>query len=70
MIYIGYREFSSQILKGVHSDTEELPKTVPSPAKSFIEKASIFLTDRFWDNASEYCEKTLDIEPSNAEVIL
>ncbi|MBR3801893.1 MAG: TIR domain-containing protein [Clostridia bacterium] len=35
-----------------------------------LERAFIFLEDRKWESANEYCEKVLDIEPKNADAYL
>lgn len=35
-----------------------------------LERAVMFLEDRDWDSANEYCEKVLDIDPKNAQAYL
>ena len=37
---------------------------------SLLERAFMFLEDKEWNNANEYCEKVLDIEPKNARAYL
>ena len=38
--------------------------------ESLLKRAFMFLEDGEWDNANEYCEKVLDIDPENAEAYL
>ncbi len=39
----------------------------PSPTTApLLERAFMFLEDGEWENANEYCEKVLDLEPKNA----
>ena len=37
---------------------------------SLLQRASIFLEDREWQKVNEYCEKVLDVEPTNADAYL
>ena len=37
---------------------------------SYLERAAMFLEDRDWSKADEYCEKVLDINPKNAQAYL
>ena len=37
---------------------------------SLLKRAFIFLEDQAWQNANEYCEKVLDIDPENARAYL
>ena len=37
---------------------------------SLLKRAFMFLEDREWESADEYCEKVLDIDPENAEAYL
>ncbi len=38
--------------------------------ETLLKRAFMFLEDGEWDNANEYCEKVLDIDPENAEAYL
>ena len=46
------------------------PAGVYSNTASLLERAFIFLEDGKWDDANEYCEKVLDIDPKNARAYL
>ncbi len=35
-----------------------------------LKRAFMFLEDQEWDNANEYCEKVLDVDPENAQAYL
>ena len=37
---------------------------------SLLERAEMFLEDKAWNSAKEYCEKVLDIDPKNAKAFL
>lgn len=41
-----------------------------SNTASLLERAQIFLKEKNWDKAFDYCEKILDMEPKNAEAYL
>ncbi len=49
---------------------DESPDYGGANANSLIERAYIFIEDREWDNANEYLERALDINPKNAEAYL
>lgn len=51
---------SSTTFSGTNSDS-----VVP-----LLERVEIFLSDRDWEKADEYCEKILDIDPKNAQAYL
>ena len=44
--------------------------SVGASVSKLIKRTKLFLEDGEWDNAREYCEKMLDLEPENAEVYL
>ena len=44
--------------------------TSGSGTAPLLERAYIFLEDKYWDSANEYCEKVLDLEPQNASAYL
>ena len=56
------------------ADTEinnaAVTKSSNPTVESLLERAFIFLEDKNWDNAEEYFEKVLDIEPKNAQSYL
>ncbi len=70
--------FMQDLVRGIQkivntSKEETTAKVVVEPASqpsanvnSLIERAFLFLEDKKWQSADEYCEKVLDIEPKNA----
>lgn len=58
-----------QQLKSTNSITSE-NKTVENQASSLLKRAFIFLEDKNWEEADEYCERVLDQDPENAQAYL
>lgn len=51
----------------VNNSAEGVSSTNVAP---LLKRAFMFLEDREWESADEYCEKVLDIDPENAEAYL
>lgn len=75
--------FMQDLLRGIKKiiqvdkrDKEiNLPASASSPKSSkntapLLERMFMFLEDGDWNNAGQYCEKVLDLEPKNAEAYL
>ena len=75
--------FINDIVRGIRKViTKDAPpqepvreKVVTAPAAAgttapLLRRAFLFLEDRDWENADEYCEKVLDIDPENAQAYL
>ena len=77
--------FMLDLLHGIEKlvDKDTAPKTSqPAPAPvakasapsanvdSLLQRAAIFLDDQEWDSANVYCEKVLDIAPTNGKAYL
>ena len=73
--------FMQDLVRGVEkiiplakaSVTEGVPPTVTTntaTVDSLLKRAYIFLNDRNWRSAEEYCEKVLDMDPENAQAYL
>lgn len=61
--------------KGAGAAPAATAMAAPVPAAnptvtSLLERAEMFLADGDWDNADEYCEKVLDMEPKNGTAYL
>jgi len=53
-----------------HSAEETTVRTASSNASALLERAFLFLEDKKWQSADEYCERVLDQEPKNAGAYL
>ena len=71
--------FMQDLIRGIKKITSpEETKTVvrdvvqnrDTDIATLLKRASIFLLDRNWDSANEYCEKVLESNPENAEAYL
>ena len=68
--------FMQDIIRGIKKIVKvDAPKSpVVTVANSnvtpLLQRAFMFLEDRDWDSADEYCEKVLDMEPQNARAYL
>lgn len=54
----------------VNVETVQASSMPLSPVAPLLERVFMFLEDRSWDSADEYCEKVLDIDPKNAKAYL
>lgn len=75
--------FIQDLTRGIAKvlNAEQKPETVketvvvqqpsaPTKTAPLLKRAFMFLEDGEWDNADEYCEKVLDMEPENAQAYL
>lgn len=73
---MGKISFIVDLVNGIKKELapKDEPKTYgDAPAQSvapLLKRAQIFLEDKNWHSADEYCEKVLDIEPENPEAYL
>ena len=56
--------------KTIVKETVVSAESAGANVDSLLERAFIFLDDRDWESADEYCEKVLDIDPKCAEAYL
>lgn len=72
---------ANQIYKAVVKDigdhfspSKELPEKpateIPITPEPLLKRAFLYLEDSEWQNADEYCEKVLDLDPENAKAYL
>ena len=71
--------FITDLVRGIKKVTgKDEPKRVQEAAvaggtasvASLLKRAFLFLEDKDWQSANEYCEKVLDIDPENAQAYL
>ena len=72
--------FMQDLMRGIRKIVDaEKPKTAVlketiitgnGNTAPLLKRATMFLEDRDWKSANEYCEKVLDIDPENAEAYL
>ena len=73
--------FMQDLIRGIKKITSfDKPKTIDKDnvvvnnvganVSSLLKRAHMFLEDREWTDANNYCEKILDIEPENADAYL
>ena len=56
--------------KAKESVVTAAPVVAANPAGPLLKRVFIFLEDRDWESANEYCEKVLDIDPENAKAYI
>ena len=68
--------FMQDLIRGIKKITNQNEKTtkvemvtkvVDTNITPLLKRVSIFLQDKEWDSANEYCERVLDMDPENGE---
>ncbi|MBE6783001.1 MAG: toll/interleukin-1 receptor domain-containing protein [Ruminococcaceae bacterium] len=63
----GIRKIAGEDVKPATVETNSGAAPANTNTATLLERVFIFLEDGDWENADEYCEKVLDIEPKNSE---
>lgn len=61
------QELTRAVEKLIGGGTASVPQSAGANSGSLAERALLFLEDKNWQSAAEYCEKALDTDPRNAK---
>ena len=58
--------------QGKMTETQIASQTIPAnpSVNSFLKRVQLFLEEKDWEKATEYCEKVLDIDPENGKAYI